>query len=52
MVGFRADDWPVPNKDSLMPRIVTGDGVIEPRRMTSAADEAGDAGHMGVEIFT
>jgi sugar phosphate isomerase/epimerase len=51
IVGFHIDDWPVPNPNPVLSRAMTGDGVIELRRIKTAIDEAGYTGPIEVEIF-
>ena len=49
--GFHVSDWIVPLPDLLMGRGLMGDGIIEIRRIREAADAAGYAGPIEVEIF-
>ena len=49
--GFHVSDWIVPLPDVLFGRGMMGDGVIELRRLKLAADAAGYAGPIEVEIF-
>jgi sugar phosphate isomerase/epimerase len=51
ILGFHLSDWPVPLPDTLMGRVMMGDGVIELRRIRSAVDRAGFSGPIEVEIF-
>jgi sugar phosphate isomerase/epimerase len=51
IVGLHVDDWPVPNRDPLMSRVMLGDGVIELRRLKRAVDAAGYSGPIEVELF-
>ena len=51
IVGFHIDDWPVPNPNPVLSRVMMGDGVIELRRIRAAIDGAGYAGPIEVEIF-
>ena len=49
--AFHVSDWIVPTPDILMGRGVMGDGIIEIRRLREAADRAGYAGPIEVEVF-
>ena len=51
ILGFHVNDWIVPLPDVLAGRGMMGDGVIELRRLRRAADAAGYAGPIEVEIF-
>jgi sugar phosphate isomerase/epimerase len=49
--GFHVSDWLVPLPSLLMGRGLMGQGVIEIRKLRSAADAAGYTGPIEVEIF-
>jgi sugar phosphate isomerase/epimerase len=51
ILGFHVSEWPVPLPDTLMGRVMMGDGVIELRRIRSAVGRAGFSGPIEVEIF-
>jgi sugar phosphate isomerase/epimerase len=51
IAGFHVSDWLAPPPDVLKGRGLMGDGLIELRRLRSAADEAGYDGPIEVEIF-
>jgi len=51
IVGFHVSDWAVPLPGIVTGRSMMGDGVIELRRIRSAADAAGYSGPVEVEIM-
>lgn len=51
ILGFHISDWITPLPDVLFGRGMMGDGIIELRRLTLAADAAGYTGPIEVEIF-
>jgi sugar phosphate isomerase/epimerase len=51
IAGFHVSDWLSPPPDVLKGRGLMGDGLIELRRLRTAADEAGYDGPIEVEIF-
>ncbi|MFO1034764.1 MAG: sugar phosphate isomerase/epimerase family protein [Hyphomicrobiales bacterium] len=50
--NFHVCDWLVPTEDVLNDRGMMGDGVIDVRSLRAAAEAAGYAGHVEVEIFS
>lgn len=51
ILGFHVSDWQVPLPDILLSRAMMGDGVIELKKLRSAAEAAGYDGFVEVEIF-
>ena len=52
LVDYHVCDWLVPTRDMLNDRGMTGDGVIDLRRIRQAVEEAGYTGFIEAEIFS
>lgn len=51
ILGLHVSDWPVPLPDTLLGRVMMGDGVIDLRSLRSTVEAAGYQGPIEVEIF-
>jgi sugar phosphate isomerase/epimerase len=52
ILAFHVCDWLVPTNDLLLDRGMTGDGVIDVRRIRSEVESAGYGGFVEVEVFS
>jgi sugar phosphate isomerase/epimerase len=52
VLAFHVCDWLVPTNDLLLDRGMTGDGVIDVRRIRSGVESAGYGGFVEVEVFS